>query len=104
MLGRKIARAIADRCVDPWAGRRLAAWLAQAGFTVVRAEIRTEIERTYAPGHAGYLFAQSMRGYVVNDAGVGAEDYARWLADLADCAGDGSYCYGATSYAYLARA
>jgi ubiquinone/menaquinone biosynthesis C-methylase UbiE len=102
-LGRRIARAIADRCVDPWAGRRLAAWLEQAGFSVVRTDIRAEIERTYAPGHTGYMLAQSMREYVVDHAGVGAEDYARWLADLEDCADDGSYCYGATSYAYVAR-
>jgi hypothetical protein len=41
--------------------------------------------------------------YLLTRAGISATDYDRWLADLRACEWEGSYCYGVTTYAYLAE-
>jgi hypothetical protein len=43
-----------------------------------------------------------VRDYLLQTAGLPAEDYERWLDDLAACALDGSYCYSVVTYACLA--
>jgi SAM-dependent methyltransferase len=101
-LGRRIARTIADRGHDPWLGRRLAPLLTTAGFDVEREVALVDLERDYAPESAGYLHARLWREHLLR-AGIGGDEYERWLADLAACAQDGSYCYSVVTYACLAR-
>jgi arsenite methyltransferase len=102
-LGRRIARAIADRSNDPWLGRRLAPMLAAAGFRLEREAVVVDLEREYAPETSGYALAHFMNDYLVRTAGISATDYERWLGDLATCARDGTYCYSVVTYAYLAK-
>ena len=101
-LGRRIARAIADRGHDPWLGRRLAPLLTVAGFRVERDIALVDLEREYAPETSGYTHAHLWREYLLRTAGIAAQDYERWLADLAACAQEGSYCYSVVTYACLA--
>jgi len=101
-LGRQITRAMADRGLDPWLGRRLAPLLTAAGFAVEREVALADLERDYAPESAGYLHARLWREHLLG-AGIGGEEYERWLADLAACAQEGSYCYSVVTYACLAR-
>lgn len=99
-LGRQVLRAIADRARDPWIGRRLLGMLTHAGLQVAHEAVTTGIEREFAPGVAGYIFAHAWREQILQ-SGIAPEEYERWLADLAACARDGSYCYSATTYTYL---
>ena len=101
-LGRRIARAIADRGHDPWLGRRLAPLLTAAGFRLEREAALVDLEREYAPGTSGHTHAHLWREYLLGTAGIAAQDYERWLADLAACAHEGSYCYSVVTYACLA--
>ena len=101
-LGRRIARAIADRSNDPWLGRHLAPSLAEAGFQLEEEAVLVDLEREFAAGTSGYALAHFVRDYLLQTAGIPAEDYERWLADLAACAVDGSYCYSVVTYACLA--
>src|SRR5829696_4557751 len=101
-LGRRIARAIADRSFDPWLGRRLAPMLTAAGFQLEQEMALVDLEREYAVETSGYALAHFVRDYLLRTAGIPAEDYERWLADLAARAVDGSYCYSVMTYACLA--
>jgi arsenite methyltransferase len=101
-LGRRMARAIADRGNDPWLGRRLAPMLTAAGFHLEQEAVLVDLEREFAAGTSGYALAHFMRDYLLQTAGILAMDYERWLADLAACAVDGSYCYSVVTYACLA--
>jgi ubiquinone/menaquinone biosynthesis C-methylase UbiE len=101
-LGRRIARAIADRSLDPWLGRRLAPMLAEAGLQLEEEAVLVDLEREYAAGTSGYVLAHFVRGYLLQTAGIPPVDYERWLADLAACALAGSYCYSVVTYACLA--
>jgi ubiquinone/menaquinone biosynthesis C-methylase UbiE len=101
-LGRRIARAIADRSNDPWLGRRLAAMLTAAGFKLEQELVLVDLEREYAQETSGYALAHFMRDYLLQTAGIPREDYERWLDDLAACALEGSYVYSVVTYAYLA--
>jgi SAM-dependent methyltransferase len=101
-LGRRLARAIADRGRDPWLGRRLAPLLTAAGFRLEQETVLVDLEREYAPGTSGYTLAHLLRDYLVSEAGVPAPEYARWLEDLDACARDGTYCYSVVTYACLA--
>jgi arsenite methyltransferase len=101
-LGRRIARAIADRCRDPWLGRRLAHMLTAAGFHLEQEMALVDLEREYAAETSGYALAHFMRDYLLQTAGIPTVDYERWLSDLAACALDGSYCYSVVTYVYLA--
>jgi arsenite methyltransferase len=101
-LGRRIARAIADRSLDPWLGRRLAPMLTAAGFHLEQEMALVDLEREFAAGTSGYTLAHFVRDYLLQTAGLPAEDYERWLDDLAACALDGSYCYSVVTYACLA--
>ena len=100
-LGRRIARAIADRSLDPWLGRHLAPMLTTAGFQLVREAVLVDLEREYAAETSGYALAHLVRDYLLQTAGIPAEDYERWLAELEACALDGSYCYSVVTYACL---
>jgi ubiquinone/menaquinone biosynthesis C-methylase UbiE len=102
-LGRRMARAIADRSNDPWLGRHLAPLLTAAGFQLEEEVVLVDLEREYAPETSGYAFAHFMSDYLLNTAGVPATDYQRWLDDLAACACDGTYSYSVVTYACLAR-
>ena len=101
-LGRRIARAIADRSLDPWLGRRLAPMLTAGGFHLAQEVVLVDLEREYAAETSGYALAHFMRDYLLQTAGISVEDYERWLDDLAACALDGSYCYSVVTYACLA--
>jgi arsenite methyltransferase len=101
-LGRQLARAIADRGLDPWIGRRLAPLLTTAGYRLEQEVILVDVEREYAPEASGYTHAHLWRDYLLHAAGVSARDYERWLDDLESCAREGSYCYSVVTYAYLA--
>src|SRR5215212_2190820 len=101
-LGRRIARAIADRSLDPWLGRRLAPMLTAAGFQLEQEMALADLEREYAAETSGYALAHFVRDYLLQTAGIPLVDYERWLADLAACAVDGSYCYSVVTYACLA--
>jgi arsenite methyltransferase len=101
-LGRRMARAIADRANDPWLGRRLAPMLTAAGFHLEQEAILVDLEREFAAGTSGYALAHFVRDYLLQTAGIPTADYERWLADLAACAVDGSYCYSVVTYACLA--
>jgi ubiquinone/menaquinone biosynthesis C-methylase UbiE len=101
-LGRRLTRAIADRGKDPWLGRRLAALVTAAGFRPREEAIVVDLEREFAPGTSGYLHAHLWHEHLLRVAGIPAEDYKRWLDDLAACALDGSYCYSVVTYACLA--
>jgi arsenite methyltransferase len=100
-LGRRMARAIADRSLDPWLGRRLAPMLTAAGFQLEQELILVDLEREYAAGTSGYALAHFVRDYLLQTAGIPAEDYERWLDDLRTCALDGWYCYSVMTYACL---
>jgi len=102
-LGRRMARAIADRGNDPWLGRRLAPMMTAAGFLVEQEAALVDLEREFAAGTSGYALAHFVRDYLLLTVGIPAVDYERWLADLAACALDGSYCYSVVTYACLAR-
>ena len=101
-LGRRITRAIADRGNDPWLGRRLAPMLTAAGFHLEQEVVLVDLEREFATGTSGYALAYFMRDYLLQTAGILAVDYERWLADLATCAVDGTYCYSVVTYICLA--
>jgi SAM-dependent methyltransferase len=101
-LGRRMARAIADRALDPWLGRRIAPMLTAAGFHLEQETVLVDLERDFAPGASGYALAQFVRDHLLRTAGIPAADYDRWLADLTGCALDGSYCYSVVTYACLA--
>ena len=101
-LGRRIARATADRSLDPWLGRRLAPMLTAGGFHLEQETLLVDLEREFAAETSGYALAHFMRDYLLQTAGIPAEDYERWLADLAARAVDGSYCYSVVTYACLA--
>ena len=101
-LGRRMARAIADRSNDPWLGRRIAPMLTAAGFRLEQEAVLVDLEREFAAGTSGYALAHFVRDYLLQNAGIAEADYARWLADLAACAMDGSYCYSVVTYACLA--
>ena len=100
-LGRRMARAIADRGNDPgWAA---ASAHADRGRIPPRA--RDGPGRSGARvrgGDLGYALAHFMRDYLLQTAGIPTVDYERWLTDLAACALDGSYCYSVVTYACLA--
>jgi ubiquinone/menaquinone biosynthesis C-methylase UbiE len=102
-LGRRIIRAIADRGHDPWLGRRLAYLIHSAGFRVLEDAVLVDVERRFSPGTSGYGLAHMCGNYLLTRAGISATDYDRWLADLRACEWEGSYCYGVTTYAYLAE-
>jgi ubiquinone/menaquinone biosynthesis C-methylase UbiE len=102
-LGRRVMRAIADRGRDPWLGRRLAHMLEAVGFSIVQEQVRTDVERHFEPGTAGYILAHACREYVLSRGDISAEEYDRWLADLRACEWDGAYCYSVTTYAYVAE-
>jgi ubiquinone/menaquinone biosynthesis C-methylase UbiE len=102
-LGRRIARAIADRSNDPWLGRHLAPMLAEAGFQLEEEAVLVDLEREYSAETSGYALAHFVRDYLLKTAGIPTVDYERWLADLATCAVDGSYCYSVVTYACLTR-
>ena len=101
--GRRLERAIADRSRDPWTGRRLAATLARTGFRCVRELIAADVERAFHPGTAGYVLAHAMREYLTTNVRIDIDDYEGWLADLGNADRDGSYCYAAMSFVYLAE-
>lgn len=101
-LGRRMVRAIADRGHDPWLGRRIAPMLSAAGFRLEQESVLVDLEREFAPGTSGYALAHFVRDHLLQAAGVPEADYERWLADLAGCALDGSYCYSVVTYACLA--
>jgi arsenite methyltransferase len=101
-LGRRITRAIADRGRDPWLARRLASMLIAAGFQLEQEAVLVDLEREFAPGSSGYTHAHVWQEHLVHGAGISAQDYDRWLAELEACAQDGSYCYSVVTYAYLA--
>jgi ubiquinone/menaquinone biosynthesis C-methylase UbiE len=101
-LGRRMARAIADRGNDPWLGRRLAPMMTAAGFHLEQEAVLVDLEREFAAGTSGYALAHFVRDYLLQTAGIPAVDYERWLTDLAACALDGSYCYSVVTYACLA--
>jgi SAM-dependent methyltransferase len=102
-LGRRIIRAIADRGHEPWLGRRLAYLLQSAGFRVLQETVLVDLERRFSPGTSGYALVHMCRDYLLTRGGISATDYDRWLADLRACEWEGSYCYGVTTYAYLAE-
>jgi arsenite methyltransferase len=102
-LGRRIARAIADRGTDPWVGRRLVSLLTAADFGLDEEVVLVESEREYAPGTSGYAFAHLWSDYLVQTAGIPTGDYERWLDDLERCASEGAFCYSVVTYAHLAR-
>ncbi len=102
-LGRRMARAIADRGNDPWLGRRLAPMLSATGFQIEQETVLVDLERDFAPGTSGYALAHFVRDYLLHTADIPEADYQRWLADLAFCALDGSFCYSVVTYACLAR-
>ena len=99
--GRRIERAMADRCRDPWMGRRLAHLLMQAGFRVVRETVACDVEHRFAPGCAGYALAHALRGYLVTHGGIELNEYERWLTDLRESDWAGGYTYAVTTFAYL---
>ena len=101
-LGRRILRAIADRGHDPWTGRRLAAWLRQAGFTIVDELVLAQVEHDFNPGAGGYILAHALHDYLL-ESGISTWEYERWLADLQACAAEGAYSYGVTTFVYLAE-
>ena len=101
-LGRRMARAIADRGNDPWLGRRIAPMLTAAGFRVEQDRVLVDLEREFAAGTSGYALAHVVRDHLLQTAGIPEADYDRWLADLAGCALDGCYCYSVVTYACLA--
>lgn len=101
-LGRRMARVIADRALDPWLGRRLAPMLTAVGFHLQHETVLVDLERDFAPETSGYALAHFMRDYLLQTAGIPAEDFERWFNDLAACALDGSYCYSVVTYACLA--
>jgi SAM-dependent methyltransferase len=101
--GRRIARAMADRAVEPWIGRRLAHTLALAGFRLARELVKSEVERHFQPGLSGYSLANRLRAELVTSGHLEAEDYDGWLEDLRAAEWDGSYCYSVTIFAYLAE-
>ncbi|MCC6628879.1 MAG: methyltransferase domain-containing protein [Chloroflexi bacterium] len=100
-LGRRVLRAIADRARDPWIGRRLHGELRHAGFTIVREAATVTIEHAFDARSAGAIYARSWRAVAVGGDGVTAEEYDRWLDDLATCARAGQYIYSVTTFAYL---
>jgi ubiquinone/menaquinone biosynthesis C-methylase UbiE len=99
-LGRRILRAIADRGLDPWTGRRLAAWLRSTGFTIVEELVLAEVEHDFNPGAGGYILAYALHDYLL-ESGISTWEYERWLADLQACAAEGAYSYGVTTFVYL---
>lgn len=101
-LGRRMARAIADRGHDPWLGRRIAPMLTAAGFHLAQETVLVDLEREFAAGASGYALAHFVRDYLLQTAGIPEPDYERWLADLAGCASAGSYSYSVVTYACLA--
>jgi SAM-dependent methyltransferase len=101
-LGRRVARAIADRSNDPWLGRRVAPMLTAAGFRLDQEAVMVDLEREFVPGTSGYALAHLVRDHLLRTVGIPAADYDRWLADLTTCALDGSYCYNVVTYACLA--
>jgi hypothetical protein len=101
-LGRRIARAIADRGRDPWLGRRLASLLATASFRLDQEAVLVDLEREYAPECSGYVHAHAWREYLLHGAAIPPVEYERWLDDLAACAQAGAYVYSVMTYAYLA--
>ena len=102
-LGRRIMRAIADRGHDPWLGRRLAHLVEAAAFRLAEQVVLAESERHFQPGASGYILAHACRDYLLARGDIAAEDYERWLTDLRNCAWEGSYSYGVTTYACLAE-
>ena len=101
-LGRRIARAIADRVRDPWLGRRLPPLLIASGFRLEQEAVLVDLEREFSPETSGHALAHLVRGYLLHEAGIAEEEYGRWLDDLAACAVDGTYCYSVVTYACLA--
>ena len=73
-LGRRIARAIADRSNDPWLGRHLAPMLAEAGFHLEEEAVLVDLEREYAAETSGYVLAHFVRDYLLQTAGI-----PRWI-------------------------
>jgi ubiquinone/menaquinone biosynthesis C-methylase UbiE len=102
-LGRKVMRAIADRGGDPWLARRLAHLLEATGFRIREEVVLAIPEREYKPESSGYIHARSWRDHLLAAGHVSTEEYDRWLADLQQCAQEGSYFYSVTTYAYLAE-
>ncbi len=100
VLGRRILRAIADRGHDPWTGRRLAAWLRSAGFTIVEELVLTQVEHDFNPSAGGYILAYALHDYLL-ESGISTWEYERWLADLQACAAEGAYSYGVTTFVYV---
>ena len=76
--------------------------LAEAGFHLEEEAVLVDLEREYAAETSGYVLAHFVRDYLLQTAGIPPVDYERWLADLAACAVDGSYCYSVVTYACLA--
>ena len=100
-LGRRIMLTIADRGHDPWLARRLAYLLRSAGLQLIEEAVVADVERHFTPGSSGYTLAHAFRAYLLN-SGISEQEYQRWLADLRACEWEGSYCYGVTTFAYLA--
>jgi arsenite methyltransferase len=103
-LGRRIIRVMADRTREPWLARRLAYLLRGAGFNILKEIVETGVERDFSPGTSGYAVARGIGHSLLAQTCLSSEDYQRWLADLQARAREGSYCYNATRYVYLAEA
>jgi hypothetical protein len=65
--------------------------------------VLADVERHYSPGAAGHTLAHALRAYLLESGAVSAGEYARWLAELAASAREGSYAYSTTTYAFLAE-
>jgi SAM-dependent methyltransferase len=102
-LGRRVRRAIAARGRDPCIGQRLVPLLNGSGFHILQEEVLADVERHYSPGAAGHTLAHALRAYLLESGAVSAGEYARWLAELAASAREGSYAYSTTTYAFLAE-
>jgi len=102
-LGRRVRQAIAARGRDPHIGQRLVHLLKDGGFHILREEVLSGVERHFSPGAAGHTLAHALRDYLMESGAVSAEEYERWLAELAASAQEGSYGYSTTTYAYLAQ-
>jgi ubiquinone/menaquinone biosynthesis C-methylase UbiE len=102
-LGRRVRQAIAARGRDPRIGQRLVPLLKGSGFHILKEEVLSDVERHFSPGAAGHTMAHAMRDYLLESGAVSAEEYERWLAELAASAQEGSYGYSMTTFVYLAQ-
>jgi arsenite methyltransferase len=103
-LSERVNRAIASRGHDPRISDRLMRLLQESDFRVLEEEVLAGVERHYSPGAAGYTLAHALRDYLLESGAVSADEYERWLVELAASAQEGSYGYSTTAYAFLAEA